>query len=59
MKKEKILVDKMELRKLLNYLEQDEYKHYMSYESPRPRDHIYVTVKNLKKEIRSGHFCTK
>lgn len=51
MKKEKVLVNKTELSKLLNYLEQDEYKHYMSYEFPRPRDHIYITIKNLKKEI--------
>jgi len=51
MKKEKVLVDKSELCKLLNYLEQDEYKHYMAYESPRPPEHIYITIKNLKKEI--------
>ena len=51
MKKEKVSVDKTELFKLLKYLEQDEYKHYMAYESPRPQNHIYVTIKNLKKEI--------
>ena len=51
MKNEKVLVNKTELYKLLHYLEKDEYKHYMSYESPRPADHIYVTIKNLKEEI--------
>jgi len=51
MKKEKVLVSKKELCKLLNYLKKDEYRHYMSYESPRPAHHIYVTIKNLKGEI--------
>ena len=51
MKNKKVLVNKTELCKLLDYLEQDEHKHYMSYESPRPADHIYITIKNLKEEI--------
>lgn len=51
MKNEKVAVSKKELCKLLNYLEKDEYNHYMSYESPRPTDHIYITIKNLKEEI--------
>ena len=51
MKNEKVLVNKIELRKLLDYVEKDEYKHYMSYESPRPADHIYITIKNLKEEM--------
>ncbi len=51
MKNERVLVSKKELRKLLNYLEKDEHHHYMSYESPRPADHIYITIKNLKEEI--------
>lgn len=51
MKNEKVLVNKKELCKLLNYLEKDEYQHYMSYEPPKPADHIYLTIKNLKEEI--------
>ena len=51
MKNEKVLVNKKELCKLLDYVEKDEYQHYMSYEHPRPADHIYITVKKLKKEI--------
>lgn len=51
MKNEKILVNKKELCKLIDYLEEDEHHHYMSYESPGPADHIYVTIKNLKKQI--------
>lgn len=50
MKNDKTVVSKKELQKLLDYLEKDEYLHYMSYESPRPRDHIYLTIKNLKDE---------
>ncbi len=53
MKTEKVLVSKKEICKLLDYLEHDEYVHYMSYESSRPTNHIYRTIKNLKKEI--GH----
>jgi len=59
MKREKVLVSKKELCGLLDYLEQDEYRHYMFYESPRPANHVYVTIKNLKKEIRGDHFCSK
>ncbi len=51
MKNKKVLVNKTELRKLLNYLEQDEYRHYISYEPPRPTDHIYRIIKKLKKEF--------
>lgn len=51
MKNEKVLVSKKELCKLLNYLEHDEYIHYISYESPRPTNHIYITIKNLKKHL--------
>ena len=51
MKDEKVLVSKKELCKLIDYLEEDEHRHYMSYESPRPTDHIYITIKNLKEEI--------
>ena len=51
MKNEKVLVSKRALCKLLDYLEKDERRHYMSYESPRPADHIYVTIKSLKEEI--------
>jgi len=51
MKKEKVLVNKAELCKLLSYVEKDEYNHYISYEFPRPTDHIYIIIKNLKKEI--------
>jgi len=51
MKNEKVLVNKKELCKLLDYLEKDEYLHYMAYELPRPTNHIYRTIKNLKKEI--------
>ncbi len=53
MKKEKVLVNMTELRKVLNYMERDEYKHYMSYESPRPTNHIYMAIKSLKKELNS------
>ena len=51
MKKEKVLVSKKELCKLIDYLEEDEQRHYMSYEFPRPIDHVYITIKNLKKEV--------
>lgn len=50
MKNDKVLVSKKELCKLLDYLEKDEYRHYISYDPPRPRDHIYLTIKNLKEE---------
>jgi len=52
MKNDKVLVSKKELRKLLDYLEQEEYQHYMSYDPPRPMDHIYLTIKNLKIKAR-------
>jgi hypothetical protein len=51
MKNDKAVVNKKGLQKLLDYLEKDEYQHYMSYESPRPKGHIYLTIKNLKEEV--------
>lgn len=59
MKKEKVLVNKKELARLLDYLEEDEYRHYMSYESPRPADHIYITIKNLKKKANGREISGK
>ena len=50
MKNDKVLVSKRALCKLLDYLETDEYLHYMSYDPPRPRGHIYLTIKNLKEK---------
>lgn len=51
MKNEKVSVSRIELCKLIDYLEKDEHLHYMSYEYPRPKDHIYTTIKYLKKQI--------
>jgi hypothetical protein len=47
----KVLVSKKELSRLLDYVEGDEHSHYMSYEPPRPRDHIYITIRKLKKKV--------
>lgn len=58
MKNEKVLVNKKELCKLLDYLGEDEHQHYMSYEPPRPADHIYITIKNLKEAIYNKYTPT-
>lgn len=58
MKNEKVLVNKKELCKLLNYLEKDEHRHYTSYEFPRPANHIYITIKNLKEAIYNKYTPT-
>lgn len=52
----KVRVDKGDLNTVIEYLEvlNGEKKDYESYESPRPKNHIWLTVLRLKKQMRAN-----
>ncbi len=50
----KVRVDKDDLNTVIEYLEvlNGEKKDYECYEKPRPKNHIWLTIKRLKREMR-------
>ena len=49
-----VLIDREDLNTVIEYLEvlNGEKKDYECYEKPRPKNHIWLTVLRLKKQMR-------
>ncbi|MFA5271096.1 MAG: hypothetical protein WC412_01995 [Candidatus Omnitrophota bacterium] len=52
-KTKKVSVDFDTLKRVIDYLEPEEKRHYEEFEV-RPRWHIWLSVKKLKKEIEGN-----
>ena len=49
-----VSVKRQDLQNLLDYPEDDELQHWE--ETGRPSDHIYTTIRSLKRQMRAQNF---